>query len=88
MKEDNRILAFTDNNTPYPLSLSMTEVEQALDPDKFFRINRQYIANIKGIKRINVFFGSKLSVRLKGCTDENIIVSKEKSALLKKWLNR
>ena len=65
VKEVNRILAFTDNNTSYPLSLSMTEVEQSLTPDKFFRINRQYIANIKGIKRISVFFGSKLSVRLK-----------------------
>ena len=63
-------------------------LEQELDPNKFFRINRQYIANIKGIKKISMFFSSKLIVRIKGCKDNNIIISKEKSAQFKKWLDR
>lgn len=36
-----------------------------IDHDKFFRINRQYIANIKGIKKLSMFFSSKLIVSLK-----------------------
>ena len=86
--EDNRVQAFTNEGQAYTLTLTMNDLEQELDPDSFFRINRQYIANIKGIRKINFFFSSKLIVRLKGCKDENIVVSKEKTSLLKKWLDR
>ena len=86
--EDNRVQAFTNEGQAYTLTLTMNDLEQELDPDSFFRINRQYIANIKGIRKINFFFSSKLIVRLKGCKDENIVVRKEKTSLLKKWLDR
>ncbi len=87
-KTDNHVMAFTEDGTSYPLTMNMTDLEQALDPDKFFRINRQYIANIKGIRKIGLFFSSKLIVRLKGCDDDNIVISKEKTALFKKWLDK
>jgi DNA-binding LytR/AlgR family response regulator len=85
---DNRITAFTVDGTSYPLPMSMNDLEQALDPDRFFRLNRQYIANIKGIRKISFYFGSKLMVKLKGCEDDNIVISKEKAALFKKWLEK
>lgn len=85
---DNRVVAFKEDGTSYPLAMNMADLEMALDPDKFFRINRQYIANIKGIKKISQFFSSKLIVRLKGCNDDNIVISKEKTAQFKKWLDR
>jgi DNA-binding LytR/AlgR family response regulator len=85
---DNRITAFTVDGTSYPLPMSMNDLEQALDPDRFFRLNRQYIANIKGIRKISFYFGSKLMVKLKGCEDDNIVISKEKATLFKKWLEK
>ena len=87
-KTDNHILAFKDDGTSYPLAMSMSDLEKALDPDNFFRINRQYIANIRGIKKISLFFRSKLIIRLKGCDEDNIVISKEKTAQFKKWLDR
>lgn len=87
-KTDNRVLVFKEDGTSYPLTMSMADLEQVLDPDKFFRINRQYIANIKGIRKISLFFSSKLIVKLKGCDDDNIVISKEKAAQFKKWLDR
>lgn len=86
--EDNHVFAFTNMDTAYQLSTTMNTLELELDPNKFFRINRQYIASIKGIKKISLFFSSKLIVRIKGCKDNNIIISKEKSAQFKKWLDR
>lgn len=85
---DNHVVAFKEDGTSYPLAMSMADLEVALDPDKFFRINRQYIANIKGIRKISLFFSSKLTVKLKGCDDDNIVISKEKTVLFKKWLDR
>lgn len=87
-KTDHHVLAFTENGMSYSLSMSMADLEMALDPDKFFRINREYIANIKGIKKISLFFSSKLIVKLKGCDDDNIVISKEKTGQFKKWLDR
>lgn len=86
--KDNRIIALTDDGTSYPLPMTMNKLEQALNPTKFFRINRQYIANIKSIKKISLFFSSKLKVKLKGCDDDNIVISKEKAALFKKWIEK
>lgn len=87
-KTNNHVLAFTENGSSYSLAMTMTELEQELNPNTFFRINRQYIANIKGIKRIGIFFSSKLIVKLKGCDGDNIVISKEKTAQFKKWLDR
>ena len=85
---DNRITVFAVDGTSYPLPMSMNDLEQTLDPARFFRLNRQYIANIKGIRKISLYFGSKLMVKLKGCEDENIVISKEKATLFKKWLEK
>lgn len=87
-KTDNHVLAFTEDGSSYSLTMNMADLELALDPDKLFRINRQYIANIKGIKKISLFFSSKLIVKLKGCDDDNIVISKEKTGLFKKWLDK
>ena len=76
--DDNHVFAFTDNGVSYQLSISMNALEQELDPDRFFRINRQYIACINSIKKISMFFSSKLMIRLKGCPDDNIVISKKK----------
>lgn len=85
---NNRITAFAVDGTSYPLPMSMNELEQALDPSRFFRLNRQYIANINGFRKISFYFGSKLMVKLKGCEDDNIVISKEKATLFKKWLEK
>ena len=87
-KTDNHTLAFTEDGSSYSSTMNMADLELALDPDKFFRINRQYIANIKGIKKISLFFSSKLIVKLKGCDDDNIVISKEKTGQFKKWLDK
>ena len=87
-KSDNHVLAFMQDGTSYSLAMSMADLEMALSPDRFFRINRQYITNIKGIKKISLFFNSKLIVKLKGCNDDNIVISKEKTSQFKKWLDK
>lgn len=88
IKTESDVLAFVEDGTSYPLAMTMTELEQDLNPDKFFRINRQYIANINSIVKIRLFFNSKLIVKLKGCDDNDIMISKEKAAQFRKWLDR
>jgi len=69
------------------LSQSMEELEQQLDPKIFFRANRQYIININVVKHVVNYFNGKLKVILNDI-DFEIVVSRDKSNLLKGWLDR
>ena len=80
--------AFLNNGKSMSLSYSLIDVEAQLNPAKFFRANRQYIISIDSIERINFLFANKLSVRLKTYPQVKIIVSKEKSTLLKEWIDK
>lgn len=80
--------AFLHKGKSMALSYPLNDVEAQLNPSKFFRANRQYIIGIDSVERINFLFGSKLSVRLKAYPDVEVIVSKEKSGQLKKWIDK
>lgn len=82
------MLVTTSSGESYCLSVTIQELESQLDPDKFFRLNSQYLVNIAALKKISPFFNSKLIVQLFHCSDRNIIVSKERAVLFKEWLNR
>ena len=80
--------AYLHNGRSMAVSYSLNDIETQLNPAKFFRANRQYIIGIDSIERLNFHFNYKLSVRLKTYPDVNIIVSKEKTAQLKEWIDR
>lgn len=78
----------TENGEKYRIPTSIQKLEEQLDPNIFFRLNRQYLINIKALKRITSFFNSKLKVKLQKCEDDAILVSKECAILFKKWLDQ
>lgn len=80
--------AFLQNGRSVALDYSLNDLETQVDPSKFFRANRQYIISIDAIDSLHFHFNSKLSVKLKTYPDVSIIVSKEKTAQLKEWIDR
>lgn len=64
---------------------SLEELEEMLNPEKFFRANRQYIININAIDNIKTHFTGKLNVTLKEPLKAEVTVSREKAAEFKKW---
>ena len=86
-KESTELLCMTAEGKQYHVrNMTMQDLEEQLNPEKFFRLNRQYFIHIRALKRITPFFNSKLKVRLCYCLDEEILVSRERSILFKKWL--
>lgn len=67
---------------------TMDELEEQLDPDIFFRANRQHLISINSIKSIHNYFNGKLKVILQGPADTEIFISREKATLFKQWLDR
>ena len=86
--EERNTLLYLKNGTSETVPYSLDELETQLNPDAFFRANRQYIIHIDSILSINNWFNSKLKIHLKKYPDVEIIVSRERAAELKGWLDR
>ncbi len=79
--------AVTFNKREYPVNFSLENLKEQLHPEKFFKINRQFILNIDAIKRVHFYFNGKLKLEIEPPHNEDIIVGKDKAALFKRWMD-
>ena len=70
----------------FVLDYTLEQLEGLLDPARFFRLNRQLIAQLPAVRRLHPHFGGKLLVELHPAPAEEILVSREKAPALKAWL--
>ena len=76
-KENKKFMAEKNN---------LSELEEELDKNIFYRANRKYIINANYIKLFKPLERSKISVELTLPVSEEIIISQENSASFKKWI--
>ena len=86
--EDRLNFFKTHDDKKYIIDYTMDEIEQMLDPDQFFRINRAFMVSIKSIDQINEYFGNRLKLNLKPAIDKEALVSREKVAAFKDWMGK
>jgi DNA-binding LytR/AlgR family response regulator len=65
---------------------TLEELEKLLDPALFFRLNRQFIASMPSIARIHTYFNGKLKLELNPQALQEVLVSREKAAFFKEWV--
>lgn len=70
----------------YFITTSMDELEKTVDPELFFRANRQFLISRAAIANAERSFSRKLAVRLSVPTAEPIVVSKAKASEFLHWL--
>lgn len=80
------VKAQTFGGRHYILDGPMEEVAQTLDPEAFYRANRQYIVARAAVRDISVWFGGKLAVNLAVPTPERIFVSRANAKEFKQWI--
>jgi DNA-binding LytR/AlgR family response regulator len=80
-------LVSTDNRR-YIVDGTMDKIASELDPRTFFRINRQLIVSFQAIKSMAPYSKSRVKVVLDPQPEEESIVSVERSAEFKAWLDR
>jgi len=86
---ENRITtAVTFRNQNHVIDFSLEALTDQLDPEQFFRANRQLIINIRSIKKIENYFGGKLKLRLNPPVTGDFTVSRQKATAFKHWLGR
>ncbi len=79
------VKAFSVDGKTYKFDHTLDELSEMLDPEFFFRANRQYIISRAAIKDIDIWFNSRLSVNLKISVPEKILISKARITEFKKW---
>ena len=79
--------AVTKSGQEHIIDLSLTRLEEQLDPQRFFRANRQVIVCIDAIVHAAPYFNGKIILHVKPPHKDKITVSEEKVSSFKLWLN-
>lgn len=75
----------TVENKTYDLDYSLDQLQNMVDPGKFFRINRNSLVNINCIGEIISYSTNRLKLKI-GKTEQ--IVSRDKVSDFKQWMDR
>lgn len=86
--EDKISFAVTFDGKTHILDLTLNKLEEQLDPELFFRANRQVLLSADCIEQIEPHFNGKMLLQLRPKAKEQILVSREKVSALKMWLNK
>jgi two-component system, LytTR family, response regulator LytT len=86
-KEKNTFLCTMQNNH-YPLEFSLDHIEQIINPEKFFRVNRQYIVNYSSFAKIDILSKSRIRIVTNPPAGEEIMISSARTSEFRLWLDK
>lgn len=81
------VYLFTNTCKMHPLGYTLEEMEAQLDPQRFMRVNRQYIVNVDSVQSLVSHFLGKMKLYIRGYADTEVIISRAKVPVVKKWLD-
>ncbi len=84
---DNKIVYLADKEgNRYIIDHTMERLEEQLDPQHFFRLNRKFIVNISAIQQVKPYYNNRLRLSVKGANQqEEMVISRERVADFKIW---
>ncbi len=74
------------NGKHYAVEYSLDRLENLVNPNIFFRVDRKYLVNRNFIYDIVAYSSNRLKIKLRGYSDEDVVVSRKRVADFKKWL--
>jgi two-component system LytT family response regulator len=76
----------THGQQVYPIEHTLDELEALLDPQEFFRANRQFIIHRRALKDVVFYFNGRLSLNMTPTTPEAVLISKARVPVFKNWM--
>ena len=86
--EARSVLLVTKDGQQHIIDYTLDKLERMLDPDSFFRINRQFIIGVDAIGTMFQHTKGRVKIELHPICSKESIVSTEKASRFKAWLNR
>src|SRR5690554_423310 len=84
--ENKGTYLYTNDGRNYLLDVTLEQLEDQLQPELFFRVNRTFYVNINGIKDIISYTNSRLQIKLHTYNEQDVIVARERVKDFKMWL--
>lgn len=84
--QDGVVRGTTKDNQTYSFGEKLEDLENDLNPELFFRANRQYLIQRSSFQSLQTYFNGRLIVNLQPRVKDQIIVSKTNASKLKVWL--
>lgn len=78
----------TGDNRHYSLEQSLDKLEELVDNQQFFRINRQQLVSFGSIQKIHVHSKSRIKIEISPAQKDEFIVSSAKSHAFREWLDK
>lgn len=82
---EGNVKAVVTDGKEYTFTQTLDELSDCLNPNLFFRVNRQYLISRKAVLDIDLWFNGRLSVNLKVPVEDKILVSKMRVSEFKEW---
>jgi DNA-binding LytR/AlgR family response regulator len=76
------------DNRKYLIGYTLEELENILNPAEFFRISRKFIVRADAITEVKGLMSTKLEIKLNQPSEHELVVSRERAAEFKKWLDQ
>ncbi len=83
--EDKIVWLRRKDGKKYPVEYSLDKLELLTDPERFFRVNRQYLVCIDAIREVYSLSKSRISLKLVPEPDDDVLVSFNKSHEFRIW---
>lgn len=87
--EKNVFLTTSSGNT-FPIDFTLDKLQEVIDPEKFFRINRKMIVAFSAIKNMIPYSRSRIKIELHPPEPKDVeaLVSVERSSAFKEWMDK
>ncbi len=87
--DERSVFIRTFQGKTYDVDYSLDQLQQLVDPDQFFRINRNYLVNIDAVTKLVSYSSSRFKLELQPeFRADDLIVAREKAGEFKKWMDR
>jgi len=86
--QDKTTFCCTVEGRSHILDFTIEQIEEMVNPQVFFRVNRKYLICAEALKDIITYTNSRLRQVLKNSTDNEVIVARERVNEFKQWLDR
>ena len=87
---DKNVYIKTFQGSSYDIDYTLDAIEEIVNQEQFFRINRKYIINMEAISEMFAYSRGRVKLNLKPPVDDELdtIVSIERAPGFKKWMNK
>ncbi len=87
LAEEGVVLLFTFDGKRYIVNYTLEQLNDQLEPKKFFKVNRHLITNIEAVNEVSPYFKGRLHLTLDPPLLGEQIISSSKASAFKQWLD-